>query len=65
MWFCFSTCYSVRVKNGFSEVDNLSGDIKLECDFCWFEAGVEPFKGEGSTFFKLGFGQSGWSPGHG
>ena len=48
----------MRVENGFPEVDDLSGDTKLESDFCWCEASVEPFKGEGSAFFELGFGQA-------
>ncbi len=55
---CFCSGYSVRVKNGFPKVDDLSGDTKLKSDFCGAEAGVEPFKGEGSTFFELGFGQT-------
>jgi hypothetical protein len=55
---CFCSGDAVRVKNGFPEVNDLSGNTKLESDFCGAEASVESFKGEGSTFFELGFGQS-------
>ena len=60
----FCSGYAMLIEYGFPEVNDLSGDTKLESDFCWSEACVEPFKGEGSAFFELGFGQSGWSPGH-
>ena len=46
------------IEYGFPEVDNLSGNTKFESDFCWSKACVEPFKGEGSAFFELGFGQT-------
>ena len=65
MRFCFGSRHAVLIEYGFPEVDDLSGDTQLESDFCWLEACVEHFKGTGSAFFELGFGQTGWGPGHG